>query len=296
MVIRYNKSKLDLAFDISNYVLMVILAFLFIYPFWDTIILSLSTPENATKLGLRFYTWPVILRSYGEVFSSKIIYLGYANTIFRTVIGTILTVFVSYCAAYALSKHDLPFRNLITLLVLFTMFFSGGLIATYLNIRWLGLMDTRWALILPSLTGAWYLIIARNFIMSLPKELEDAAMVDGCHPIKMVFYIMLPLSKPILAVLALWTAVMHWNSWFDALIYIRNQNKIVLQLALYRILQEQSEAEMNLMIQIGATGETTTLQTVKAATIIVTIGPILLLYPFLQKYFVKGIMIGSLKG
>ena len=266
---------------------------LFLYPFWYSLVMSFSTPANASELGLKIFTWPVSLEAYIKVFRSEVIYIGYINTIFRTVIGTALTLFVTYCGAYALKDKELPFRNTITLFVLFTMFFNGGLIAIYLNIKTLGLMGSRWALILPLTTSAWNLIVARNFMMALPKELEDAALVDGAHPLKMIFYIMLPLSGPILAVLALWTAVLHWNSWFDALLYVSDYSKMVLQLILRRILIEHQEEMMDSMV--GSSTQITG-ETVRAATIIVSIGPIIIMYPFLQKYFVKGILIGSLKG
>jgi putative aldouronate transport system permease protein len=184
---------------------------------------------------------------------------------------------------------------IILLFITFTMFFSGGLIPSYLNMRNLNLINSRWALILPGLTSAWNLIVARNFIASLPDSLEEAAFVDGAHPLTVVFTIMLPISMPIIAVLALWTAVGHWNAWFDANIYVRDPNKMVLQLTLRRILVEGSLDVMGGDV-LNASSATTTPETVKAATIIVSIVPIILFYPFLQKHFVKGVMVGSIKG
>ena len=246
-------------------------------------------------MGLKLFPDNINIESYRQVFQSDLIFIGYGNTILRTVSGTLLSVMVTYFGAYALSKKELPFRNLLTLFVLITMFFNGGLIPTYLNIKRLGLMGSRLALILPLATNAWYLIIARNFIMSLPAELEDAAFIDGAKPFTMVFRVMFPLSMPILVVIALWTAVSHWNSWFDAMIYVRERNKMVLQLILRRILIENSD-EMIKQVYVSGTSVPTTPETVKAATIAVSVAPILLMYPFLQKYFVKGVMIGSLKG
>jgi len=281
------------AFDFANYSLMALLAVIFIYPFWDTLVLSLSTPIAATGLGLRLLPQPPVLGAYVQIFKTDVILIGYANTLIRTIGGTFLTLAVTFLGAYALAKRALPFRNAITLIVLFTMFFSGGLVASYLNMKSLGLIGSRWALILPGATGAWSLIVARNFLMSLPQELEDAAFVDGAHPLTMVFYVMLPLSAPILAVLALWSAVGHWNAWFDALIYVTARPKMVLQLVLRKILMEQSDEMMQNMIM---TTQVTTPETIKAATIVVSVAPIVAVYPFLQKYFVKGLLIGSLKG
>lgn len=278
-----------------NYVLLTFLSVLFVYPFWNTLVVSLSSPETANSLGLKLVPDGLHFDSYRQVFESNLVLVGYMNTLIRVAGGTVLTIFVTYFAAYALSKRELPFRNTITLFVLFTMFFSGGLIPMYLNINELGLMGSRWALILPLATNAWNIIIARNFIMSLPMELEEAAYVDGANPFRMVFSVMLPLSAPILVVLALWTAVAHWNAWFDALIYIRDKDKMVLQLVLRRILIENSDENMKQLFT-SPLKRPITPESVKAATIIVSIVPILFSYPFLQKYLVKGMLIGSLKG
>ena len=203
-------------FDFFNYSFMLILGLLFLYPFWDQLMISLSIPKNADSIGLRLFTWPFTFDAYRSIFKSNIVYVGYFNTVLRTVTGTSISVIMTYFGAYALSKRQLPLRNFITIFILFTMFFSGGLIPIYLNIRDLGLMNSRWALILPLLTSAWHLILCRNFIMTLPKELEDSAMINGANPITMIFYIMLPLSTPILAVISLWVAFMHWNAFLIA--------------------------------------------------------------------------------
>ena len=292
----YTRSAGDKIFDFFNYAIMVLLGVLFVYPFWDVFVLSLATVKNADSLGLRLFTWPVSFDTYRGIFQTDIAYIGYYNTIFRTVIGTSLTVLVTYFGAYALAKRDLPLRTFITLFILFTMFFSGGLIPTFLNMRWLGLFNSRWVLILPMLTSAWNLILCRNFIMTLPTELEDAALIDGAHPITMIFYIMLPLSTPILAVLALWTSISHWNAWFDCMLYINDRSKYVLQIMLQRILMSQQGALDYDNIVGEDRAVLATRPTLRAAMTMVTIGPIILMYPFLQKYFVKGIFIGSLKG
>jgi len=291
-----NKTKIDIIFDVINYTLMIALSIAFIYPFWQTIVLSFSSPKYAYSLGVKLWPQGFNLKSYEEVFKSKVIYTGFINSLTRTLIGTTLTILVTYCGAYALSKKNLPFRNIITLLILFTMFFSGGLIPSFLLVNSLKMHNTIWALIFPITTSAWNLIITRNFIASLPESLEEAALVDGAHPIAVVFRIMFPLSMPIIAVLALWSAVHHWNSWFDAMIYIRDEEKMVLQQILRRIIIDDSKDIMETAGLLTITTAQTTPETIKSATIVVTMLPIILVYPFLQKYFVKGIMIGALKG
>ena len=287
---------MDPIVDAGIYLFMIVSAVVFLYPFWDTLVLSFISPKAALALRIRLIPSEWSLGAYKEVFQSEVVYIGYFNTIYRTLIGTAITVTVTFCGAYVLAKRTLPFRSAITIFFLFTMFFHGGLIPHYWLIRSLGLINSRWALILPTTTTAWYLVIARNFIMSLPDSMEEAAVMVGAHPLVIAFRIILPLSAPIIAVLALWHAVYHWNAWFDALIYVRARGKMVLQLVLRRILIEQSlgdEMMGNILVEQTST---TTPETVKAATIIISIGPIIALYPFLQKYFVKGVMVGALKG
>ena len=279
-------------FDILNTVFMVALAFVFLYPFWQTLLISFSTPEYASSLGVKIFPPSVTLDSYKSVFETGSIWVGYANTLLRTITGTVLTVLVTYCAGYAVSRKNLPFRRTITFFITVTMFFSGGLIPTFLTIKSYGLVGSRLALILPMMTSAWNIIITRNYIAGLPDELEEAALVDGAHPLKIVFQVMFPLSMPIVAVLALWTAVGHWNAWFDAMIYCSGESKIVLQLVLRRLLID-SQAETSIL---QSTVAATTPESIKDATIIVAILPIVCVYPFLQKHFTKGVTLGAVKG
>ncbi len=279
-------------FDILNTVFMVALAFVFLYPFWQTLVISFSTPEYASSLGVKLFPPSVTLDSYKSVFKTGSIWVGYANTLLRTVTGTVLTVLVTYCAGYAISRKNLPFKRAITFFITVTMFFSGGLIPTFLTIKSYGLVGSRLALILPMMTSAWNIIITRNYIAGLPDELEEAALVDGAHPLKIVFQVMVPLSMPIVAVLALWTAVGHWNAWFDAMIYCSGESKIVLQLVLRRLLID-SQAETSIL---QSTVAATTPESIKDATIIVAILPIVCVYPFLQKHFTKGVTLGAVKG
>lgn len=286
------RRRLPSLFTVFNTLLMLMLTLIFFYPMWHTLVVSFSTPEYASSLGIKIFPPEITFDSYKAVFATKSIYTGYINTIYRTVVGTTLTVLVTFCAGCALARRSLPFGRVITFLIVVTMFFSGGLIPTFLTVKAYNLMDTRWALILPMLTSAWDIIITRNYIRGLPAEIEEAALVDGAHPLKIVFKVMLPLSMPIIAVLMLWSAVSHWNSWFDALLYCGSEGKIVLQLVLRRLLID-SQAENSIL---QSTIAQTTSQTVKCATIMVAILPILCVYPFVQKHFTKGVTLGAVKG
>lgn len=273
-------------------VLLVVLSIVFLYPIWMTVVQSLSVPKYADSLGFKLWPKEVSWSAYTVVLGRSSIIMGYVNTILRTGITTFLALFVTYFGAYALSRRDLPGKTLMTLFIVFTMFFSGGLVPTYLLIKDLGLLSTRWALILPNLCSAWNLIIARNFIQSLPAEMEEAAEIDGAHPLVVVFKIMLPLSAPILAVLGLWVAVGQWNAWFDAMIYCPVPGKKVLALVVREmVIESQTDTMNSIMVD-----EQTTSSSVRAATIVLSTLPIICVYPFLQKHFVKGVMVGALKG
>jgi len=289
----FKTSPSERVFGFFNISVLLVLSLCFIYPFWHTLVLSFSSVKQAMTLGLKLFPMPVSLDSYARIFSTNLILTGYINTLIRTLLGTVLTLLVTFSAAYALAKKELVGRETITLLILFTMFFNGGLIATYLNIRDLHLMGSRLALILPLATSAWNLVIARNFISSLPVELEESAYLEGAGPIKTMLYIILPLSKPILAVLALWTAVAHWNAWFDAMLFVNDRSKMVLQLVLRSLIIEENQSMLGNILNKN---QMVLPESVKAATIMISIGPIILLYPFMQRYFIKGILIGSLKG
>jgi putative aldouronate transport system permease protein len=274
---------------------MAALLLVFLYPFLDMFSLSFAQPQDASDLKLRFFPdFPLSFTAYREIAANKHFLTAFGNTLFRTITGASLTTLMTFSGAFVLAKRNLPLRKLITSLVLFTMFFSGGLIPSYLLMRSLGLIGSRWALILPSLTSAWNLFIMRNFIMTIPPSMEEAATVDGAGVYTTMFRIIFPLCMPIVAVIVLWSAVGHWNAYFDAMIYTPSNDKMVLQLLLRRILIENSRDVMGEIMMVTTQG--TTPETVKAATIIVSIIPILCIYPFLQKYFVKGIHIGAVKG
>lgn len=262
-----------------------------IYPFIHVLSISLSTSAEALRPGLHWYPHEISLGAWGRVFTTDSVWIAFGNTVFRSVVGTFLALLFMAMGAYPLSKKYLPHRNFYTMFIVVTMFFGGGLIPTYLLIKSLGFIDSRWSLIIPGLISTYSMLILRNFFMSLPEELEDSAKIDGASDLRILFTIVLPLSKPILATLALWSAVGHWNAWFDAMLYIQDQSKTVLQILLRRIVIT-AEGDNLLAVPI----EEQAPETLKAAIIMFTALPILVVYPFLQKYFVQGVLVGSLKG
>jgi len=290
-----HRSRGEKVFNVLNMTLLGVLGLLALYPFVYTASISLSTAAEAQRDGLHLYPREVSLTAYKMVFSSRVFLYGYANTLFRTIVGTFLTLLMTCIFAYPLSKRNLPHRGLFMFIILFTMLFGGGLVPMYLLIKNLGLIDSRLVYILPTMIGAFNVIIVKNFFQSIPDSLAESAAIDGASDMRILFQIYMPLCKPVLATVALWTAVGHWNSWFDAMIYISSPDKLVMQAYLREIVIESSTS----MVSKGLIDPDTTQftpATIKAATVIVTLLPILLVYPFIQKYFMKGIMIGSVKG
>ena len=285
----------DVIFNNINGLLMILLCLSIIYPFWR-IILNSFTEIGEANIGFRVWNdeWSLIsyefaLSKYGNAL------VGYANSVLRVIVGTIFQVTCAMLLAYPLSKRDLPFRKTITLYVVITLFFSGGLIPLYILIRSLGLMDTRLSLILPTMANGFYIVIMRNFLMTLDNAYEESAMVDGANYFVILTRIVLPLSKPIIATIWLWSAVSHWNEWFHAMIFIRSRSKWVLQFLMRRMLIEQSAVKMDL-VAFEEEANIISAESVRDAVAVLTIGPIILVYPFIQKYFIKGVFVGSLKG
>ncbi len=266
--------------------------------FWHLLNLSLSPSHIATRGGLLLFPREATLDNYARVIGNRYIWIGYKNTLIRTVIGTVLQLFFTAMGAYVLSKKFFPHRTFWTFFIVFTMFFSGGLIPNYLLVKNLGLMNTYGAMILPGFISAYNMVIMRNYFQSLPEELEESCLIDGAGRLRIFLQFILPLSKPILATVALWLVVGHWNSWFDVLIYITDDTKFTLQVVLRRIIITGSKEILDTSAAANAAEMESVVSSegLKAACIFVTTLPILCAYPFVQKFFVKGIMIGSLKG
>lgn len=280
-------------FDVVNPTLIVLFCITTIYPFLYLLALSLSSVNTpVTRVYIIPPEWS--LANYAKVMSSRYIGYGFLNSVLRTVIGTALTLVMVFITAYPLSKRYLPNRAFWTGVIVFTMFFSGGLIPRYLLVVKLGLIDKLWSMIFPMAVPTFTLIIVRNFLMTVPQSLEESARMDGAGVVTTLVRIVVPLSLPIVAVASLWTAVAHWNAWFDCLLYIRDAKKQVLQVILRRVIIEGTGELLEMANQTENLRVNT--EMVKAATTMVVSIPIILVYPFLQKYFVKGILIGSLKG
>jgi len=275
------------------YLLLALFSASIVVAFIHLLSISFSPSHVATKGGLHLWPKEFTLKNYQEVFKNKFIWTGYKNTIIITVIGTVVKLGFTAIGAYVLAKKYFPHRNFWTFYIVFTMFFSGGLIPTYLLNKYLGLMDNLLVLVIPGLISAYNLVIMRNFFQSLPEEVEESAMIDGAGRFRIFYAIVLPMSKPILATVGLWLAVGHWNSWYDVLIYITDETKFTLQIVLRRILLTGSKEIMEFT---STTQEMVSSEGLKAATIYVATLPILCAYPFLQKYFVKGTMVGAVKG
>jgi len=289
----YKKSVGEIIFDVLNYCIMILLIIATLYPFWYVLIASLSNPTAvAQRGGLMLWVEGFTLEAYKMVAQNPNIWIGYQNTAIYVVGGTAVNLFMTTLGAYGLSRRNLYGKGVIMKLIVFTMFFSGGLIPTFLLVRSLGMVDTRWAMIIPGAISTYNMIIMRTAFQGIPVSLEESARIDGANDFTIMWRIIVPLSLPVMAVMTLFYAVGHWNSFFNALVYLRRRELFPLQLILREILITQSLYEMmtNVVTDREPIGET-----IKYATIIVSTVPILCLYPFLQKYFVKGVLIGSLK-
>ena len=287
----------DYIFDTFNAIFIAIVLVLVIYPLIFILSASFSDPLSVLQGKVRLLPFGFSLEGYTKIFKTESIWTGYANTIFVTGIGTILSVSLTVLASFVLSRKSFPGKNLFMAMFVFTMFFSGGMIPIYLVVKRLHLLDTRFALIIPRLIGIWEIIIMRTFIQTtVPRDLDDAAQIDGCSNFRYLVSVIVPLVKPIIAVVTLFYAVNYWNAFFEALIYITNIKLYPLQLVLRNILLRNILSEEMTDIYSSAYDQKKLSEIIKYGVIIVSSAPMLILYPFLQKYFIKGIMLGSIKG
>lgn len=276
------------------YILLILLAIAFILPLWMVLVSSFVGEEERLARGyMILYPQHFDLSAYKAILAKNSqIYQGYLITLIRTVVGTGLSIFITAMLAYGLSKKGLPKRNLITFLIFFTSIFNPGIIPNYLVVKYTGLYDTIWALIIPNLVVAWWLLILRNFMMQIPESLEEAALIDGASPMQILLKIYMPLSVASLVTVGMFYAVWHWNSWFDGMIYVSNQKLFPAQVVLKNIIASSQVENLDLM----SNEVPPPLESVKAAAIVVTTFPILCIYPFVQKFFVKGTLVGGVKG
>lgn len=289
------RTPLQRTFSAVNTVVLVLLALVTLYPMLYVVFASFSNPTLFAKHnGVLLWPQGFSLAAYKAVLEKPEILTGYGNTIFYVVVGTAVNMAFTVSLAYVTSRRGLYWNKLIMLLIIFTMYFNGGLIPTYLLVQNLGLVDTRWAPILPTAISTFNLIILRTGFAGVPVSLEEAAKIDGANPFRIMIKIVFPLAMPTIAVIILYYAVQHWNSWFQEMIYLRDDDLYPLQLFLRQILIENQQDDMVMATKTAdqqALGEI-----IKYATIIVSTVPILFFYPFLQKYFTKGVMIGAVKG
>ncbi|KRE86300.1 sugar ABC transporter permease [Paenibacillus sp. Soil766] len=287
----------DRRFDFVNHTLLGVLLLVVLYPL--VLIVSASFSSTEAVISGQVWLWPVkpTLEGYIAVFKSSQIGVGFANSIFYTVVGTLVNVVFTLLAAYPMSRRDLYGKKALMFLFVFTMMFSGGLIPNYLLVKDLGLLNTRWALIIPGALSIWNMIITRTYFQqTISHELLEAAQMDGCNDFNFMWKVVLPLSGPIIAVISLFYAVGHWNQFFNALIYLKDQEMYPLQIVLRNILIQNSIQEEMISDAESAADLAGLRELLKFSLIVVATVPILVVYPFVQRYFVKGIMIGSIKG
>lgn len=286
----------DKTFDIINHIVLFLILLAVLYPLYFIVIASFSDPNAVARGDVWLFPVGFNLDGYQEIFKNQDIWSGYMNSIKYTVVGTSINILLTVPAAYALSRKELVGRGFFMTMITFTMFFGGGLIPTYLLINNLGINNTMWALVLPGAISVYNLIVCRTyFSQNIPEELFEAGQVDGCTYFKFFAKVVLPISKPIVAVLVLMYAVGHWNSYFNALIYIRDRSLYPLQVILRELLIQQ-EAAAGFGDAASAAEQQKLADMLKYGIIIVSSLPVLCMYPFIQKYFVKGMMIGAVKG
>jgi putative aldouronate transport system permease protein len=287
-------------FDTFNYALLALLGLLTVGPFLYLVIGSLTDATTYRLSGVSLSPASWTFDSYRVLLGgASRVYQALRVTIFITVVGTILSLTTTAALAYGLSKKQVPGRNLLVFLVFFTILFNGGLVPFYLVVKWGGMIDTLWSLIVPFMISAWYLLIMMKFFEALPSELEDAGRIDGCSELGIFWRIVLPLSKPVLATIGLFYAVERWNEWFWATIFLTDDSLLPLQLVLRGVLSQMLHiTDPNAAVDAAkmAVSEMPPVEVLRMAAIVVTVLPIALVYPFLQKYFVKGVMIGAIKG
>ncbi|MCM3267581.1 carbohydrate ABC transporter permease [Paenibacillus elgii] len=288
----------DRVFSIVIHFALLFLAFVTFYPFWNSAVISFNLGSDTSLGGITFWPRAFTLENYQVVLKDVKILKGFGVSIARTLVGTFLTIAATSIFAYGMSRKELIGRGYYMTFCIITLYFGGGLIPTYLLIRGLGLFDSFWVFVIPSIISVWSMIIFRTFFRQIPAGLEDAARIDGCGYWGTFLRVVLPLSGPVVATLSLFTAIAHWNDWFVASIYINNQDLLPVQALLKQTLDSNIASELtqdSAAQSFLAKRQSYTTKSLTMATMMVTTVPIILVYPFLQRYFVKGVLVGSLK-
>jgi putative aldouronate transport system permease protein len=288
-------------FNVLNHCFMLALSAVMLYPFLYVAACSVSSSASIQAGRVGLIPQGFHLNAYKAIIDYAVIWRSYGNTIYYTVLGTVISLVMTVLGAYPLSREDFRGRGVFTVIIAITMFFSGGLIPTFMTIKGLGLYDTVWAIVLPGAIGTMNMIIMRTFFQAIPDALEEAAIIDGASDMQVLFRIILPLSVPSMMTIGMFYAVGRWNSWFSELIYFKSSEKYPLQLVLRQIViannvNELEALEKGMYLEDAETIGNTNAETLKYAVIMVAALPILCVYPFIQKYFIKGVMIGSIKG
>lgn len=292
-------STADMVYIVITEVILWFMLVIILIPLVYIVSSSFSSPEAVGNGWV--YLWPVdfSLKGYAAVFTTEKVWIGFRNSIFYTVVGTFINIVVTMLAAYPLSRRDLKGRGVVTVIFTFTMLFSGGMIPTYLLVRDLKMINTVWAMLIPGAMSVYNVIIARTYIQSsIPFDLYESASLDGCTDDRYLISVVLPLAKPIIAVLVLWYAVGHWNQYFNAMIYLRDSNLLPLQIVLrnFLIVEDMNDSSLATMSMEEYMDKLYLKNLYQYSLIVIASAPVMMLYPFIQKHFVKGIMLGSLKG
>jgi len=293
-----HKSVLDRVIDTFLVILMLLVIVVCAFPFWNQMVLSVAETEQLYSIDVVWYPKTINLGSYRAMLEYTQLWRGYANTILRTVLGTFLCLLTTALMAYPLSKKDLPFNKFVTTMLVITMLFGGGLIPSYLLItQTLKLTNSIWALILPGLVGAYNVFIIRNFFVSLPQDIEESALLDGAGYLRIFLQFVLPLSVPVLMTVGLWIAVGHWQAWYDYMLYMPQPEGWGLGMVIRKILIQNRPQDALAAVQRTYGSETAVdPRQLEAAVIMVSVLPMLIIYPFIQRFFTKGIMLGAVKG
>ncbi len=287
------RSKGEKIFNVFNIIIMLFMLFICAYPFWYVICASFSNADAlVVSEGMLWLPAKFDLTAYSRVLQDNRIWMGYGNTLIYVFFGTFIQIIMTVLSAYFVSRqYDVPGKKFIIIMIVFTMYFQAGMIPGFLNIQDLGLYDTRWAILLPGAISTFNMVIMRTAMLSIDSSMEESAQLDGASQFTILFKIMVPLTKATIAVLVLYYGVAHWNSWFNAMVYLQDTSKYPLQLWLRQILimnEMSATTDGNDSPMLG--------ESIRYANIVVATLPILCLYPFLQKYFVKGMMVGAVKG
>lgn len=293
----YIRTRGEQVFSVFNYALMTLLGLLTLYPLWHVFMSSISDPVNLYA-DRGFYFWPkgeINFRGYGLVFENPNIINGFGNTAFYLIAGTALCMLVTIMGAYVLSRKGLYWNSGIMKIIIFTMYFQGGLIPFYIQVKNMQLLDSRWSVILPILVNTWNLIVLRTAFSGVSESIIESARIDGASEWRILWQIAVPVTKATISVIALFYAVRFWNEWFNPSIFLTDRTKWPLQLVLREILLKNDTNSMTQVGSVGQTGQEQFRMLVKYCTIIVSTVPILIVYPFIQKYFVAGMMVGSVK-